>query len=230
MNNAVFYGVGVGPGDPELITLKAIRTIESCSVIASPQTSGGGMMALDIARQTVSLEGKEILPLHFVMSRDKEELRRSHADAAQKIMYHLDAGQSVAMLNIGDVSIYATYSYMEQIIKSAGYHCQKIPGVPSFCAVAATLGENLTPQMDTPLHIVPAGFDDLEEVLGYHGAKVIMKAGKPLEQVKKTLREVGQYEKASLVQNCGLPDQCVAHTLDEAEENGGYFTTMVIRP
>jgi len=230
MNKAVFYGVGVGPGEAELITLKALKTIEHCPVIASPQTAGGGMMALDIVRQTTSLEGKEILPLHFVMSRDSQELRRSHEAAAQKIMDHLGVGQSVAMINIGDVSIYATYSYMEQIIESAGYECQRIPGVPSFCAVAATLGENLTPQMDTPLHIVPAGFDDLEAVLGYPGVKVIMKAGRPLGQVKKTLREAGQYEKASLVQNCGLPDQRVAHTLDEAEENGGYFTTMVVRP
>ncbi len=229
MSQGVLYGVGVGPGDPELLTLKALRIIESCPVIASPQTASGGTLALDIVRGQVDLSDKEILPLHFAMSRDPAVLQNSHAAAAALLIERLRAGQDVAMLNLGDVSIYATFHYMKGAVEAAGYSAVMIPGVPSFCAVAAVLGENLTPQMNTPLHIVPAAFEDLEATLNFPGTKVIMKAGRPLAQVKKTLRRAGLYHKAKLVQNCGLADQQVAHTLDEAEENGGYFTTMVVK-
>ena len=69
-SHGTFYGVGVGPGDPELLTLKALRTLEHCPVIAAPRTRSGEMLALDIVRQAISLEGKTILPLDFTMSRD----------------------------------------------------------------------------------------------------------------------------------------------------------------
>ena len=79
MKKGVFYSVGVGPGDPELITLKAVRTLERCPVVAAPQTKNGEMLALSIAQQAVSLEGKTVVPLHFTMSRDKaQQIGRAH--------------------------------------------------------------------------------------------------------------------------------------------------------
>ena len=78
MKKGVFYSVGVGPGDPELITLKAVRTLERCPVVAAPQTKNGEMLALSIARQAVSLEGKTVVPLHFTMSRDKAQQHAAH--------------------------------------------------------------------------------------------------------------------------------------------------------
>ena len=83
MKKGVFYSVGVGPGDPELITLKAVRTLERCPVVAAPQTKNGEMLALSIARQAVSLEGKTVVPLHFTMSRDKAQQHAAHLAAAQ---------------------------------------------------------------------------------------------------------------------------------------------------
>ncbi len=230
MTKGIFYGVGVGPGDPGLLTLKAAETIGRCAVIAAPETAGGGMLALDIAKQAVNLAGKEILPLRFAMSRNKELLHKSHNDAAAQIAEKLCQGKDVAMLNLGDVSIYSTFSYMRELLCEQGFETVMIPGVPSFCAVAATLQTSLTQQMDSPLHIIPAGFQNLAEALHYPGTKVIMKAGKPLAEVKETLRREGVYQKASLVQNCTLPNQRVAHSLEEAEENGGYFTTLVVQP
>ena len=84
MKKGVFYSVGVGPGDPELITLKAVRTLERCPVVAAPQTKNGEMLALSIARQAVSLEGKTVVPLHFTMSRDKAQQHAAHLAAAQE--------------------------------------------------------------------------------------------------------------------------------------------------
>ena len=223
-----FYGVGVGPGDPELMTLKAIRTLERCPVIAAPQTKSGEMLALDIARQAVDLTGKTILPLYFTMERDRARQHAAHEQAAAQVEPCLRAGQDVAMLNLGDVSIYATYCYLMDILKDKGYPTAMIPGVPSFCAVAARLGESLT-EMNTPLHIVPAGGGSLEQVLELPGTKVLMKSGKRIPQVVDTLRRTGKLERAALVCSCGLPGEQVVTQLESAPESAGYFATIIVK-
>ena len=86
MEKGTFYGVGVGPGDPELITLKAVRAIERCPVIAAPETRGEKTLALDIARGVVDLTGKTILRMQFLMTRDKQALEESHRRQARQII------------------------------------------------------------------------------------------------------------------------------------------------
>ena len=143
-----FYGVGVGPGDPELLTLKAVRVLESCPVLAAPQMASGEMTALSIARQAARLEGKTLLPLRFTMSRDRAEQAEGHRRAADAVRPYLEAGQDVAMAILGDVSIYSTYCYMMELLKAEGFPCVMVPGVPSFCAVAARLGRSLTEELE----------------------------------------------------------------------------------
>ena len=136
-----FYGVSVGPGNPELMTLQAVRLIRQCPVLAAPQTASGQMLALDIARSALgeALDGKTIVPLYFAMSRDPAALAASHEKAAAAVRQYLDAGQDVAMLNLGDVSIYATFGYLQEILQAGGYATAMAAGVPSFCAAAARL-------------------------------------------------------------------------------------------
>lgn len=229
VKKGTLYGVSVGPGDPELMTLKAVRCIEQCPVLAAPQTAAGRMLALDIAKGAVDVSGKIILPLHFAMSRDSEVLKASHAAAADAVRAHLDAGRDVALLNLGDVSIYATYGYLEEILTAQGYAAVRIAGVPSFCAAAARLGQSLTGGMEQPLTIAPGRH--VEQVLAAPGAKVLMKTGRSLPKTLDALRERGLLANSAMVCNCGLPDEAVFPALTDYDpaQDAGYFATILVK-
>lgn len=221
MKAGIFYGVGVGPGDPELLTLKAARVIEGCPVVCAPRTRDGRMLALEIARQAVALDGKTVLPLDFTMERDKGRRQRAHEQAADAVERELARGRDVAMLNVGDVSLYATFSYLRDILRGRGFRTAMVPGVPSFCAVAARLNESLTAG-EEPLHILPANGPGLEEALALPGTKVLMKAGRQVSRL------AGR-ERARLVVDCGLPTEAVYENLAEAPEEPGYFATVIVK-
>ena len=224
-----FYGVSVGPGDPELLTLKAVRCIEQCPVLAAPRTAEGRMLALEIVKGAVDVSGKTILPLQFAMSRDADTLRASHEAAAGAVREALDAGQDVAMLNLGDVSIYATYGYLEEILQAQGYPTARIAGVPSFCAAAAALGRSLTDGMEAPLTLAPGRH--AEQVLDAPGAKVLMKSGRQLPAALAALRRRGLLEKSAMACNCGLPEQTLWPDLSSYDpaRPAGYFTTIIVK-
>jgi precorrin-2/cobalt-factor-2 C20-methyltransferase len=228
MVKGVFYGVSVGPGDPELMTVKAIKTIERCPCIAIPQTAGENTLARDIASKAVDLAGKELLPLPFLMVKDCTALNRNHKELTEQIKLRLDKGVDVAMLNLGDVSIYSTFSYLMELLTDQGYEAVMVPGVPSFCAVAATLGTGLT-MMQKPLHIIPASSMSVEEALSLPGTKVLMKTGKSMPSVKTAITVKGLAEKTMMVQNCGLPNETVCRNFKEAQDDISYFTTMIVK-
>ena len=198
-------------------------------MLAAPQTAAGRMLALDIAKGAVDVSGKIILPLHFAMSRDSEVLKASHAAAADAVRAHLDAGRDVALLNLGDVSIYATYGYLEEILTAQGYAAVRIAGVPSFCAAAARLGQSLTGGMEQPLTIAPGRH--VEQVLAAPGAKVLMKTGRRLPKTLDALRERGLLANSAMVCNCGLPDEAVFPALTDYDpaQDAGYFATILVK-
>ena len=228
VRKGVFYGVGVGPGDPELLTLKALRTLERCPVIAAPRTKSGETLALDIVRRAMPLEGKTILPLEFTMSRDPAVLRASRLRAAEAIAAHLAAGLDTAMLNLGDVSIYATFGYLMDILAGEGYEAVMVPGVPSFCAAAARLDATLV-RWGAPLHVIPVGKGPVKPLLERPGGKVLMKAGRGLPEIADALRATGQLERAALVEDCGLPGERVWTDWEHIPEDVGYFATVIVK-
>lgn len=229
MRRGTLYGVSVGPGDPELMTLRAVRVIAQCPVIAAPRTPSGRMTALEIARGGCDLHGKTILPLRFAMRRDPDLLEQAHAEAAAALRAALDAGQDVAMLNLGDVSVYATFGWVQELLEPLGYRTVMIPGVPSFCAAAAALNRPLTGGMEQPLTIAP-GSAALAELLRRPGAKVLMKSGRQLPEVLADLADAGLLEKSALAVNLGLPGEQLVTDLSDFDPAGaGYFATVLVR-
>ena len=225
--NGTFYAVGVGPGDPELLTLQAANILKRCPVIAAPQTKSGQMLALDIAQGPLDLREKEILPLSFTMSHEPALREESYQTAARQIEAFLQKGLDVAMVNLGDVSVFATAYYILERIREDGFQTVMAPGVTSFSAVAARLGCSLT-QIDAPLHIIPASAD-LDRALQLPGTKVLMKSGSAIHEMVRALERAGLLDRAALVADCGLPTEQVYRDLRELPENLSYFATIIVQ-
>ena len=186
-NIGVLYGIGVGPGDPELMTLKAINRIKACDIIAIPAVSREECYAYSIVQAVLpEIEKKQIMCTPFPMIKDKEKLAISHNKIYSDIVCELLAGKNVAMLTIGDPSVYSTYMYIHKRVIQAGFTAVMISGVPSFCAAAARLGISLG-EMRDEIHIIPASYD-VRDTMGYGGTCVYMKSGKKLAELIEVLR------------------------------------------
>lgn len=235
-----FYGIGVGPGDPELITVKALKIIKSCPVIAAPRTGNGDMVALDIVWRTGVLAGtaeiaeesdKKILAMDFTMDKDPAKRKENYRKNAEAAARYLDNGQDVAMVTLGDVSLYSTVHYIADELISRGYEIIMVPGVPSFSAAAASLAIPLA-EMDAPVHIIPSVRNNSDDYLDLPGTKVLMKAGRHLHRTLDELDRRGLLDVTSLAVNCGMDDEILIKKLGDDEplpDKTGYFTTVIVR-
>ena len=228
MEKGTLYGVSIGPGEPELITLKALNIISNSKYIATPHTGTGDLLALSIVSQAIDLSDKEIMKLEFPMTKDKDILSKSHQVAADAIAEVLDTGNDVAMLNLGDVTIYSTFAYTMDKLLEKNYDVEVIPGVTSFCASASKLRIGLT-TMNEPLHIIPATGIDLREALQMPGSKVLMKIGKSMPKLIEVLKELNLEDNVYAVENCGLENEKIYNNLDEFDGKMGYFTIVIVK-
>ncbi|MFA6807826.1 MAG: precorrin-2 C(20)-methyltransferase [Eubacteriales bacterium] len=223
-------GVGVGPGDPELLTLKAIKRIKEADIIAVPKTESKQITALNIVQSVIDLSGKEILELYMPMTREKAVLKEKHATAVEELTLRLVKGKNIVFLTIGDPSIYSTYIYLHKQVLKAGFNAELVPGVPSFCAVAAKLNDSLCLGAE-PLHIIPASYEGLSDCLDWKGTKVLMKSGKELVKVREALEERDKLKDSSMVECCGMENEKVYLNLadykDDTEKS--YFTIIVVK-
>lgn len=220
------YGVGVGPGDPKLLTLLAVETIEKCPVIAVPAAGKEHAVSYRIAEKAVKgLEDKECLDLSTPMTKDKKVLARNYEKAAGQIVEKLKEGKDVAYLTLGDPTIYSTYIYIHRLVKEAGYHTQIISGIPSFCAVAAHLGDSLADRSEQ-IHIIPSSYD-IEEALALKGNKILMKAASKMPVVKQALKE--SEVKGTMVENCGMADERTFHCVDDMPEQASYYSIVIVK-
>lgn len=225
------YGIGVGPGDPELMTIKAKRILEGIDYIAIPKTSAEKTsQALSIAEGVLENK-KELLELVFPMSYDESVLEKSWSVAMIQVREKLDAGKDVAFITLGDPTVYSTYIYLHKVLKHEGYETEIIPGITSFCASAARAGVSLGENKET-IAVVPSAYEceNLEDILDSFDNIVFMKVSKNLEELKKKLKEKGLLDRAVLVSKCGLKDEVIEFDLDKPEgDKLSYFTTMIIK-
>jgi precorrin-2/cobalt-factor-2 C20-methyltransferase len=224
--NAILYGVGVGPGDPELMTLKACRLIRENDVIAVPGKDPKETVAYKIAVQAVpELADKTLVPIYMPMVMDKEEQRKNHLAGARLLESWMDKGQNVVFLTLGDSTIYCTFSYLQDIVEADGYSTELVNGIPSFCAAAARLNTSLT-LWHEPLHVIPAT-QSLGQKLDLPGNYVLMKSASHMAEVKQMIRESGRT--AMAVENCSMPDEKVYRSLEEIPDNAGYFSLIIAK-
>ena len=128
-------------------------------------------------------------------------------------------------MTLGDPTVYSTYIYIQRIVKKCGYDAEIINGVPSFCAVAAKLGDSLADRSEQ-LHIIPSSYD-IEEALELPGNKILMKAASKLADVKRILQELNM--EAQMIENCGMEDERIYHSVEEMPEKAAYYTTLVVK-
>ena len=219
------WGVGVGPGDPELLTVKATRVLRQADVVMVPDTSGSEKTALNIAKDY--LDSQELIFVKTPMVRDRAVTDAAYEAAAGQIAALLDRGKQVAFLTLGDPAVYSTYMYIHERVRQQGYAVEIVPGVPSFSAAAARLNTSLC-QGSEPLLIIPASHSQ-EELLDVPGNKLFMKSGKSILELQKVLREKGMLDGASMVENCTMANERVYPDFSQLQEPSGYFSLVIAK-
>lgn len=220
------YGVGVGPGDPELLTIKAVRILREADVIAVPDKGTGDRTAWSIVQAYIV--GKPLLPCAAPMIRDQAALDEAHNAVAFSICAQLEEGKTVAYITLGDPSIYSTYMYIHRRVLARGYEAELIAGVPSFCAAAARLNASLCEGSERLL-VVPASHKDITDCLSVDANLIFMKAGREIGALKEKLASYGLLESASLVANCGMAEEQVWEKFADVPENTGYFSVVLVK-
>ncbi|MCF0151450.1 MAG: precorrin-2 C(20)-methyltransferase [Firmicutes bacterium] len=224
MNHGTLFGIGVGPGDPQLMTLKALKTILSCDAVAIPAKDPARCTAYKIACGADPAIGqKPLLAVDMPMTKDAAVLAAAYEAGARLVAEQLTAGKNVAFLTLGDPSVYSTYFYIHEKIRKMGFATEIIPGVPSFCAAAAALQEPLC-ENSTELHIIPGTYNPAEG-LDYPGTRILMKNN--LAETKAALKERGL--SAALVENCGMENQRLIAASEELPDKSGYFTVLIVK-
>ena len=222
----IAYGVGVGPGDPELMTLKAVKLIKENDVIAVPGKVPQEALAYKIAAGAVpEIAEKELVPIYMPMVKDRALIEAAHKEGAALIESYLDQGKNVVYITLGDSTVYCTFSYLQHILEADGYQVELVSGIPSFCAAAARLGISLT-EWDEILHIVP-GVHSIQEVEELKGNCVLMKSASHMKEVKEELAKTGREVKAA--ENCTLENEKLYNSLEEIPDDAGYFTLIIAK-
>lgn len=226
MEHGKLYGVGTGPGDPELITLKAIKTINKCDYIAVPNKIKENALSYQIALSAIpSIKDKKCLCIEMPMTKDHDILEDSHNKAVTLITDILNTGNDIAFLTLGDPAIYSTYIYIHNKTKALGYQTEIINGIPSFCAASALINEGLA-NGSSCLHIIPSTYG-IDENLNLPGTKVLMKAGRKMPQIKEKLRQQGI--SATLIENCGMENENIYNCIDDIPDNPSYYSLIIIK-
>lgn len=234
MSAGVFYGIGIGPGDPDLITVKAVKILSTCPVVFVPKTGKGEESTAHTIAAAHLSPAAEIRELVFPMTTDPATLESFWRDNARQVAAVLEKGRDAAFLTLGDAMLYSTFIYLAEALQAVLPQAAivTVPGITAFSAAAA-LTRFAVGVGKQPVTIVPTS-DDLEELrrlLALPGTKVLMKIGRRLEAILAILDELGLLEGSVLVSRAGMSEQQIVtdlRTLRGQESRIGYLAVMLV--
>ena len=221
------FGLGVGPGDPELLTLRAWRLISSCDVIAYPQSREGDSLARKICAPFIPEDATE-LAVTIPMCTDRKPAIDAYDAAALKISSHLNENRNVAFLCEGDPFFYGSFMYLFERMASS-YQTVVVPGVTSLTASAIGIARPLAARNDV-LKVLPAPLDAERLTTEIEGADAIaiIKVGKHFDKVRKVIRDLGLEDKATIIEAASRDDEKVTPLAGIPEGERPYFSTILI--
>lgn len=218
--------IGVGPGDPELLTLKAARLLRAANVIAYPSTGEASALAFDIARGHVSAEAL-LLPVPIPMTTERGPAQAAYDAAADVLAGHVEYGRHVAWLCEGDPLYYGSAMYLLARLGSR-MHIEIVPGVTSLTAAAAAIGRPIAARNET-LKVLPAPLDDaaLRRELAQANSVAIIKVGRHLDRIRALLLESGHANSAMVVEHATTQRQRITPLLELTHDERPYFSTIL---
>jgi precorrin-2/cobalt-factor-2 C20-methyltransferase len=224
-----FYGIGIGPGDPELLTLKSIRLLRSVDVVVVPESrSEKGSFALEIVAGHLG-ENTEILTLTFPMIKDEAEKVIHRRENSLKIKRYLDDGKDVAFLTIGDPMLYSTYIYMLEFLSGDDQEIETIPGITSFCAISSSLNMPLASQNQNIGIISLNKETDIESFILKFDNLVIMKARMDKDRLADILNKYKDNIDVVIATKCGTSDESISYDTNDLYGDIQYLTTVIVK-
>ncbi|MES0809989.1 precorrin-2 C(20)-methyltransferase [Roseibium sp. SCPC15] len=225
--SGTLYGIGLGPGDPELMTLKAHRLISSAEVIAYPAPDSGESFARSIASASIPADAREI-PIIVPMRVDRFPAQEIYDKAAGEIAEVLASGQDVVTLCEGDPFFYGSFMYLFERL-SDRFDIEIVPGVTSLTACAAQLQRPLTSRNDV-LTVIPGPLpdEDIRQKINEAQAVAIMKVGRHLARLKALLGDMNLLDRAGYVERASLSEQKVHRLIDLETDTAPYFSMILI--
>ena len=232
MTMGTLYGLGVGPGDPELLTLKAVRVLGGVQrIYAASSSKNTYSVSLDIAGPHLR-RGATAEVLAFPMTRDEEALRDAWRANAARVLDDLRAGLDVACLTLGDPMTYSTFGYLMRTVldMEPDTRIEVVPGVTSYHAASAVAGKILVESCQN-LAVVSGvdGGEGLRKAAAWADSVVVLKAYKRFGHIRSVLDELGLTQGAVLVSNCGRPGQEVVRDLSQVTDTPPYFSLLLVR-
>jgi precorrin-2/cobalt-factor-2 C20-methyltransferase len=228
MKKGKFIGIGVGPGDPDLLTVKAVKTLNEVDVICAPKSSKSkpsvALSIIDPVLNDRKSEYETLEPL-FPMIENKKELQKYWADAAQVIIEKLNEGLDVAFITLGDPSVYSTFSYVFKIIEGMDFETMVIPGITSFTGCAASAKMQLA-EKDEIMVIVPKVDERLSQIMACGDTFVIMKTSRHSDMLEDIINQDERDKEIISVQNCSMNDEKI---FDGFVEDKKYLSTTIVK-
>lgn len=224
---ATLYGIGVGPGDPELLTLKALRIIKSCPVIAFPAPERGDSFARSIVAPHLP-GGQTEIAIRMPLEVARFPAQAVYDKAAAEIAAHLKAGRDVAVLCQGDPFFYGSFMYLFGRL-AQDWKVEVIPGVSSLTACAASLGVPLAARDDT-LAVLPAPLPEavLEARLREADAAAIVKLGRHFAKVRGVLERLGLADRARYIEHASMANQRILKLTEVRDGDAPYFAMILV--